>query len=779
MPSAPAQPRPVAPFALADLAGSEGQFSAASGRPQPDAAAPARSALRDVLKAPQVQLLDVALSKKAPEVDHWTRRHVLAASTRTPRNASEESVATITALATGRVDHDTVGAAERWYDGCKGLADWLRRHGETEAAIGAAALGSVVHAGINADDFLSDAPVKKLFKIDPALRNPQSRKLVVKMLQKLLDAGHAVCLGKATSSLPPRMRLLLVERDKPNGETKPRIVQSPGALNKATPDTCVVYEAHAAFLRLLRRLVRDVSPETVVFLAQVDIAAMYYAFVLHPDTAKFFTFFWDGKVYQMLKMVMGWRASCKLAQDFLAVPLAEALTTQAILCAHYIDNVAMAGLDEVLLNAEVEAVREILLQYGLSCPADADHLVRAATEMVFLGVLYNGVNRTMQLLPERRTELLRRLAEWLSAPSVERDVMESTLGRLQLARATTAYWTGPYLQPLHNLVAVAKRHGWRRVRLPARARRLISHLMAVIERWDGSRRWFRAEQPVVTVHTDGSLFGAGFYSCGSSPEADSRICSVQYAPHKSLAWHDRKAADRNVADDVPLCGQATSELLTILLALLCVDAPKGSTVRIVSDASAALSALASFSTSSECFRPVLERVAMLTAENDWDLDLVWVPGIFNSAPDVASRPSRHRWSRRASTSALESETRDLAAWPLKGESAYNTRRDKHRKLRKRLRTTVLYGSVLRPRNVDALVKLERERLALADSERAEQPALLTRTFAFASRTGRRDEHARANLESLLTPAADYSAACRSLLNSARFWRGRLGLPERG
>lgn len=688
-------------------------------------------------------------------------------------------MAASTPAAAGRVGHDTVGAAERWYEGCEGLAEWLRHHDETETAIGAEALGAVVHAGINADDFLADAPVQKLFKIDPALHNPQSRKLVVKMLQKLLDAGHAVCLGKATSASPPRMRLLLVERDKPNGESKPRIVQSPHALNKATPDTHVVYEAHAAFLRLLRRLVRDVSPETVVFLAQVDIAAMYYAFALHPDTAKFFTFFWDGKVYQMLKMVMGWRASCKLAQDFLAVPLAEALTKMAILCAHYIDNVAMAGLSAAVLNAEVEAVREILRQYGLSCPTDADHLLPAATEMVFLGVLYNGVDRTLQLLPERRTELLRRLAEWFSAPSVERDVMESTLGVLQFARATTAYWTGPYLQPLHNLVAVARQHGWRRVRLSAGARRLISHLSAVIERWDGSRRWFRAEHAAVTVYTDGSLFGAGFYSSGSSPEADSRICSVQYAPHKSLAWHDRKAADRNVADNVPLCGQATSELLTILLALLSVDAPRGSTVRIVSDAAAALSALASFSTSSESFRPLLERVAMLTAENDWDLDLVWVPGIFNSAPDVASRPSRHRWSRRAAQSALKAETRDLAAWPLKAESAYNTRRDKQRKLRKRLRATVLHGSVLRPRNVDALVNLERERLAPADSEHAEQPALLTRTFVFASRAGRRDAQARANLESLLTPAADYSAACTSLLNSARFWRGRLGLPERG
>lgn len=87
--------------------------------------------------------------------------------------------------------------------------------------------------------------------------------------------------------------------------------------------------------------------------------------------------------------------------------------------------------------------------------------------------------------------------------------------------------------------------------------------------------------------------------------------------------------------------QAVAELLAILIALMVLRAPPGSAVSVVSDASTAgLAALANLSSASDAFGPLLERISVaLLVHREWDIELVWNPGVFQVLPDVALRPS--------------------------------------------------------------------------------------------------------------------------------------------
>ena len=157
-----------------------------------------------------------------------------------------------------------------------------------------------------------------------------------------------------------------------------------------------------------------------------DLKRAYRQIPVDVRDVPFLGYTFENQFYFDLYLSMGLRSAAHICQRVTnAVRYMCQMMQIAIL--NYLDDLAGADKPELALKAYTE-LGNLLKSCGLE--ESKDKATPPSTEMVFIGVLFNTVDMTLSVTPERVQEILDLVEVWLHKPTATLKEVQSLIGKL-------------------------------------------------------------------------------------------------------------------------------------------------------------------------------------------------------------------------------------------------------------------------------------------------------------------------------------------------------------
>ena len=240
---------------------------------------------------------------------------------------------------------------------------------------------------------------------------------------------------------------------------------------------------------------------------KVDITNCFLSFPLHHEVRPYFTFRFQGKLFQFTRMPFGLATAPFYCTQLLSVVAHALRTGGSMKLIRYIDDFLFVNESAAASQSSLQQARLIFASFGLV-------LNEAKTEgpaqvITFLGIEINSANQTLCCTPERIQELLAALLDTRSAGVVKRRRMESLIGKLSFA-AKVLPGARPFLRRLRDSIARASSPN-SPVRVSLSVQADIDMWLSHLRDWNGREQWITPFDHAVHIASDASLQGFGFH----------------------------------------------------------------------------------------------------------------------------------------------------------------------------------------------------------------------------------------------------------------------------
>ena len=157
-----------------------------------------------------------------------------------------------------------------------------------------------------------------------------------------------------------------------------------------------------------------------------DLKSAYRQFHLDPGDIHYTAYKWNQGIYIDVALIMGSRSSAHLCQR-ITNSVAFMAGKLDVVMLNYLDDLCCVSSPEVSTK-KYEIVTNLLHDLGLV--ESVEKSVRPGTSVEFLGVLFNTIDQTMEVTPERLVEIATLVKSWLKKSRASKKQLQSLIGKL-------------------------------------------------------------------------------------------------------------------------------------------------------------------------------------------------------------------------------------------------------------------------------------------------------------------------------------------------------------
>jgi hypothetical protein len=371
------------------------------------------------------------------------------------------------------------------------------------------------------------------------------------------------------------------------------------------------------------------------FYSKLDISNCFLSFPLHPSCYKYFTFQFNGKYYQFIRLPFGLSIAPRICTLLLAV-VQFVLEQQHLTLVRYLDDFLFISSSHQLASEHLATAISTLQQFGLV-------VNKSKTEgpcqlITFLGIQIHSVDRILSISPERVQEMNELLYKYVSTPAstavLVKDVL-SFIGKLSFI-SQILISSRPFMRQLLNAVKGKRLRS--RCRLPQGFKIDCVIWLQRINRWNGLISWsIHTQQPFVII-SDASISGFGFYLHSFQANASFAQLPSALLPGSGVSgtWHSSMShllTNRSIA---------YLELFAVVFALtMLAPVLHNQSVLILTDNSSNVPIINKLRTKSNAIIGLLRSLAELSATNVFACSARHISGESNVLADFLSRPALH------------------------------------------------------------------------------------------------------------------------------------------
>lgn len=176
------------------------------------------------------------------------------------------------------------------------------------------------------------------------------------------------------------------------------------------------------------RLVRAVGKDC--FMSKLDIKHAYRLLPVRSDQWHLLAYFWEGHYYVDMVLPFGLRSAGGIFNHFANLVCWIINNKYGIPnLIHYSDDYFMVSTQDVVIaKKELSVVKQAFFDMGI--PLADDKIEGPALEMIYLGILINSRDMTIEITPDRYVETTGALPRWVTRRTCTKTEMQSLIGKL-------------------------------------------------------------------------------------------------------------------------------------------------------------------------------------------------------------------------------------------------------------------------------------------------------------------------------------------------------------
>ena len=358
-----------------------------------------------------------------------------------------------------------------------------------------------------------------------------------------------------------------------------------------------------------------------------DLSRAYRQLPVDPLDYKYLGFQWKDRVYFDTALPFGLRSASQACQrttnaiSFMFKELGYTLV-------NYIDDLAGVEKSKEMAAQAAQSLDDLIDKTGLQLSANKS--VNTSQSMVFLGILFDGVNMTMAVTPERIVAIKEELDLWISKRRATKKQIQSLAGKLMFV----AKCCKPGRVFMARILAVLKglKRNNHHVYLNQEFRQDINWWLNFLPHFN-SVSLIKGGEPIVLFATDACLIAGGgthgheFFSYVFPLELTELAKSITQL-----------------------------EMITVIIAVkLWASHWKGLKLMVKCDNQATVGVINSGRANDKFLQACARELVFLTCKYDFELVAQHIPGVDNILPDWLSRiplDSKYRIKFEDATSHL-------------------------------------------------------------------------------------------------------------------------------
>ena len=173
-------------------------------------------------------------------------------------------------------------------------------------------------------------------------------------------------------------------------------------------------------------MVKMVGPGALVY--KWDLCRAYRQIWTDPFDVPYQGFYWQGVFYFDTVLVMGCTSSIYICQR-VTTALAHIHNSWGALCPNYLDDfIGVAPLDRA--DRDFHKLGWLLRDVGVW---ESEHKACPPSSMVVLGILFNTIDMTISIAPDRVHEIQHKIDTWRNKTLMLHKQLESLISKLQFA----------------------------------------------------------------------------------------------------------------------------------------------------------------------------------------------------------------------------------------------------------------------------------------------------------------------------------------------------------
>ena len=182
----------------------------------------------------------------------------------------------------------------------------------------------------------------------------------------------------------------------------------------------------------LCKIIREKGPNSLLF--KRDLKRAYRQIPIDPVDSRFLGYSWRGKLYFDRVAPFGLRSAAMMCQRT-TTAINHIYKNHNYSAVNYLDD--FAGCEQ----KHIAAIAYDTLQYIFDSLGIQESISKAcppSTHMIFIGILFNTVDMTMEVDPEKLGELHYLLPKWLNKQTCKVKELQSLIGKLQFVAKCVA-----------------------------------------------------------------------------------------------------------------------------------------------------------------------------------------------------------------------------------------------------------------------------------------------------------------------------------------------------
>ena len=164
---------------------------------------------------------------------------------------------------------------------------------------------------------------------------------------------------------------------------------------------------------------------------KLDLSNGFLSFPLHPSTFAHFTFRFEGRLYQFVRVPFGLSVAPRICTLLLSVVAYGLLQADVDPATRYLDDFIFVKECARLMESALRRAETTISAYGLV--VNPDKTEGPAQRIAFVGILLDSVQQTLSCTPERLAELRSLLSHAESACAIKLTALETLIGKLSFA----------------------------------------------------------------------------------------------------------------------------------------------------------------------------------------------------------------------------------------------------------------------------------------------------------------------------------------------------------
>ena len=361
----------------------------------------------------------------------------------------------------------------------------------------------------------------------------------------------------------------------------------------------------------LAKIVRKKGRGCLIF--KRDLEAAYYQMKLDAGDIHLLGFRVEGKLYFFVTLSMGARSSCYCCQQTTNV-ITYIFNTKDGECVNYLDDLGGADTPDIAKHS-FDLLGQIIEKIGIR--ESVHKAVEPDTRVSFLGILFDSLNMTLSITPERLAEIRGIIKEWLNRSSAKLVDIQSLLGKLNFA-CNTVRAGRVFVSKIINLLKEASPS--EPIRLSDEFRKDLSWWDKYMTTFDGvsiipNYTWSR---PDTVIATDSCLV-----ACGGWNENNREFWHLKFPD----CYNGRK--DININE---------KEAMAVMVGLkIWKDSIRNCSVLMHCDNQCTVDVINKGRASNRITQDLLREICFISASANAWIKMVFRPGVDNRIADFCSR----------------------------------------------------------------------------------------------------------------------------------------------